>query len=242
MEIHLKDNSYYNATSRARLNDKDSSETKKNYTYNYLKLLPENNEASIAELGCSEGFGLQWLLECGYNNIFGVDSDDYAVDVARKRLGATLDENRILCRDALTYLTSCPSDSLDCVIMFNVIEHIPRDAIIPILKEIKRTLKTGGGFIAQTGNWENPFNIGLFTRDFTHRVMYTQNSLKQVMLMSGFTTDHIRVGSVAYKTTLRNFPVQIISPIMGGIVKFVARCMRAHIKETSTLIFCHARK
>jgi SAM-dependent methyltransferase len=238
----VKDNSYYISTNRQRSSEKDNSETKNNYTYNYLKLLPKNKNASIVELGCSEGFGLQWLIDYGYTNIFGVDSDDYAIDVAKAALRTKTDEARILCSDALTYLTNCESESLDCVIMFNVIEHIPRESVIQILKEIHRTLKTNGCFIAQTGNWENPFNIGLFTRDFTHRVMYTKNSLKQVAIFSGFSPDKIIVCPVKYKTTLRNFPIQILSPIAGFAVKILARCMRSHIRETAALIYCHVRK
>jgi len=192
----------------------------------------------IIDLGCSEGMALDWLVGLGYENIIGVDSDSVAIEIARKKLASKLNANHIICDDALSYLQACEDSSADMICMFNVIEHIPKAVILKMMVEIKRVLKHQGVFLAQTGNWENPFNIGLFTRDFTHEVMYTQNSLRQLMLMSGFPKPGVELGGVRYKTTAHNFPLQIIAPISSWLLKAFALSMRMHIRETSALIYC----
>lgn len=144
--------------------------------------------------------------------------------------------------DALSYLKGCEDNSIEMILMLNVIEHIPKDVILEMMAEIRRTLKQDGYFLAQTGNWENPFNIGLFTRDFTHQVMYTKNSLRQLMLMTGFLEGDVILNAVRYKTTLRNLPFQILGTFAGLLVKGFALCMRMYIRETSPLIYCLVKK
>ena len=87
-------------------------------------------------------------------------------------------------------------------------------------------LKPGGIFIAQTGNFENPFNYGLFADDFTHSIPFTEKSLRQVMLMCGFRSGNIQVLPVKYKTTLTNWPFQISGPVVSFLLKAIALSMR----------------
>jgi len=216
--------------------------TQKSYSYNYLNFLPKSHNAKIVDLGCSEGISLEWLLLNGYQNIVGVDSDEFAIELCRKKFNSKLSDKHIVCFDALSYLKNCEDESVDMVLMLNVIEHIPKETILEIMSEIRRTLKCDGCFLAQTGNWENPFNIGLFTRDFTHQVMYTMNSLRQLMIMSNFDEDEIILKAVRYKLTWRNFPLQISSVFSSWLVKIFSLSMRIHIREMAPIIFCLVRK
>jgi len=234
--------SYYESTRRVQVDDKAKLATQQSYNYNYSSMLPESCNANILDIGCSEGVSLEWFVSNGYLNVTGIDTDEFAIQFAQERLRGKLDGSQIICADAFSYLKKCDDDSLDMIVMFNVIEHIPVDVIVQLVPEIYRVLRKEGVFFAQTGNWENPFNIGLFTRDITHRVMYTKNSLRQLLLMSGFSVNKIKLSPVRYKTTLRNFPLQISSPIAGFIVKMIAMSMRIHINETSPLIYSVAKK
>lgn len=238
----MNDSSFYQATRRHRADNASVAVTCRAYTFNYQHLLPASRQARIIDLGCSEGISLDWLVSHGYKNITGVDSDAVAIDIARKRLGGELDADCMVCMDALAYLRNCVADSADMIVMFNVIEHIPKPVILDMMQEIQRVLKAGGRFLAQTGNWENPFNIGLFARDFTHEVMYTQNSLRQLMLMSRFPEENIELRAVRYRTTLRNFPFHILMPVAGWLLKMTALSMRMHIHETAPLIYCVVTK
>jgi len=128
------------------------------------------------------------------------------------------------------------------IVMLNVIEYIPKSIALDIMYEIRRVMLPNGTFLAQTGNWGKSFNVGLFTRDFTHELMYTKNSLRQLMLMSDFEESGVVLHAVSYKTTLRNFPLQIISPLLGFILSFFVLAMRMHICETALLIYCVVTK
>jgi 2-polyprenyl-3-methyl-5-hydroxy-6-metoxy-1,4-benzoquinol methylase len=238
----VSNNGFYKSTGRDKVDSVAINKTQKSYTFNYAELLPTSIDARIVDLGCSEGISMHWLVQQGYQNVVGIDSDEYAIGIAKSYLADKVNDEALLAVDALEYLKKCDDSSIDMILMFNVIEHIPKQIILEVMAEIQRVLKEGGSFLAQTGNWENPFNIGLFTRDFTHEVMYTQNSLKQLMVMSGFQIQAIHLGVVRYKTTLRNFPLQVFSPIFGKILKIVALVMRIHIRETSPLIYCLVKK
>jgi len=238
----VNNHSFHESTNRGRIDKKAVASAQRLYTFNYLKLLPKSRNSKIIDLGCSEGISLGWLLDNGYQNLVGVDSDSVAIELTKKKYHHQLNIDSIIAIDALSYLKSCDNDSVDMVIMLNVIEHIPKDIILEIMIEIRRILKKGGSFLAQTGNWENPFNIGLFTRDFTHQVMYTRNSLRQLMVIAGFLQAEIKSSPVKYKTTWRNFPLQLLQPFFGWLVKGISACMRMHIRETSPLIYCHVKK
>lgn len=234
--------SFYEATGRESVSASDISASQASYTYNYRHLLPASQQARILDLGCSEGISMEWLSQQGFSNIVGVDSDAVAIKRARERLNGILSEDRFVCDDAMSYLQSCDDGSLDMVVMFNVIEHIPREVILDMMSEINRVLSSNGSFLAQTGNWENPFNIGLFTRDFTHHVMYTKNSLRQLMILSGFSKSQISVQPLRYRLTPRNAPLFVLSPLCGWLVKMFALCMRMRIRETAAIIFCSVKK
>ena len=72
--------------------------------------------------------------------------------------------------------------------MNDVIEHIPYDEIIPTIKLIKTKMKRKGILIIKVVNASNPIT-GSASRynDFTHTVGFTEESLKQVAKISGFT-------------------------------------------------------
>lgn len=234
--------SYYISTRRSSVDQSGYEKAKKLYGHNYGNLLPVDRKAMIIDLGCSEGISLEWLMENGFSNIVGIDSDPFAIEQVNKRLVKQADRFKAVCCDIGSYLKDCPDNSVDMFIMFNVIEHINKNILLDIMSDIKRVLVPGGSFLAQTGNFENPFNIGLFTRDFTHEILFTRSSLQQLMVLSGFEPSSITTGGVKYPTTMRNLALQVISPVVGFMVKLVAKCMRMNIHETATLIFCVTTK
>ena len=238
----MKVSSYYESTGRGRIDSGGVSVAQRSYTYNYFNLLPKSRDARIVDLGCSDGISLEWLLMNGYQNVVGVDSDEAAIGQAREKFKSELNNDQIVCMEAFSYLKECEDNNVDMILMFNVIEHIPKDVILIMVREIRRVLKVGGCFLLQTGNCENPFNIGLFARDFTHRVMYTKNSLRQLMLISGFRGKDVATGALRYQTTLKNVLLQLLAPFMGLVIRMAALSMRMKVKETAPIIYCISYK
>lgn len=234
--------SFYRATDRQRITQESRDAVREQYSHNYTTLLPRERDAHILDLGCSEGIALEWLMDNGYNNVVGVDSDQVAIAQARERLGGKLSSGQVVCADIKEYLENQEDNSVDRIFMFNVIEHLEKPILLNVLAEVRRSLRPDGTFVAQTGNIENPFNLGLFARDFTHQIPFASNSLRQALLMSRFEAGAVEVRPVRYRTTVRNWPLRVAEHLAGWALKKAALTMRIEIRETSALIYCVARK
>lgn len=149
--------------------------------------LPPNN-AVILDLGCSTGGHVSLWRREG-NHVIGADTDEKAIATARMSQPNTV---FYLLHDSLIPL---PDNSVDVVIMLDVIEHVENEKIT--LTEIWRILKPGGRLILTTpyrnifGDWmdgDNLFFIPLYclknrifrqpTRFYRHRHYTTADILK----------------------------------------------------------------
>jgi len=179
---------------------------------------------------------LAWLQDLGYTDLWGVDTDPVAAEQARENLSGDFGTANVVVGDIADFMADQPDGHASAVFLNNVIEHLDHEYALRLVADARRALAPGGVFVATTGNMENPFNLGLFARDFTHRVFFTANSLRQLLILAGFEPDRARVRAVRYKTTARNLPTQLMAPVTGALVKLVARSMRIRIDETAPLI------
>ena len=92
----------------------------------------------------------------------------------------------LLTSDIVSFLAERPQ-SWDCIILKDVIEHLPRKQVIPTLSAIYQALTPGGSVVIETGNLASP--AGMFVRyiDFTHESGFTENSLRQILRAVGFS-------------------------------------------------------
>lgn len=164
----------------------DYSNTKKEqgrytnyFRKNYGKYLPANKKVSILEIGCGTGHFLTFLKGLGYTNVIGVDLSPVNVEICKKHgLNVQLVEG-------FSYLEATET-KFDLVVMNDVIEHIPKDRVIPSLKIIFRNLGDHGTLIIKTLNMANPISLDTLYCDFTHWWGYTEKSLTFVCLEAGF--------------------------------------------------------
>ena len=150
------------------------------YRRNYLNHMPEDKTAPILEIGCGLGQFLSFCRACGYTSASGVDMSTENVAFCRERsLTATLSEGG----EYLTR-TSC---TFGAIVMNDVIEHIPKDGVLPLLRRVLDRLQPGGVLIMKTINAANPL-LGPHGRynDFTHELSWTEESMRQVLEGSGF--------------------------------------------------------
>ncbi len=167
-----------------RGDEKDFLLMEKYFSKNYLKHLPKNKQSLIVDLGCGMGHFLYFLRKNGYKNYFGVDISQECVDFCRKK--KLIEKNQLFCLNAEEFLKK-NRQKFDVVIMNDLIEHIPKDEILPLLDLIRKKLKTKGKLIIKTINCANPVT-GPSSRylDFTHTTGFTEESLSQVLNMVGF--------------------------------------------------------
>jgi len=96
---------------------------------------------TLLEIGCSSGYQLVEFARRGDFETCGVDIDRTAVIHAKEELGL-----RVL--DGSIQEAELPDSSIDLVILFNVLEHLPKP--VDVLREIKRILKPGGYLAIKT--------------------------------------------------------------------------------------------
>lgn len=70
----------------------------------------------------------------------------------------------------------------DLVVMFDVIEHIPRGNSQIFWKNIGRALKEGGFVLCRFPNGNSPFSLPYYNGDLTHQVWLNATSLEQQLL------------------------------------------------------------
>lgn len=131
----------------------------------------------VLDVGCGRGEWLQ-LLASEDIKAQGVDRNRVFVEECR-RAGLTVIE-----ADGLTHLRSLPSESLNVITSFHLVEHLPFETLIKLLDEMVRTLRRGGLLILETPNPENLLVGGCnFYADPTHRHPIPSQTL-QFMLES----------------------------------------------------------
>jgi SAM-dependent methyltransferase len=115
---------------------------------------------NLLEVGCGEGRGIDWLLP-KINHYSAIDKIALVVEELQLRYpqGKFISGN-------IPPLSDYASNSFDCVVSFQVIEHIQDDQLF--LKEIHRVLKPGGLALITTPNRpmslsRNPWHIREYT-------------------------------------------------------------------------------
>ena len=146
----------------------------------YLKnRLPRDKSARILDIGCGFGQMLREIRKLGYTNLSGVDIESSAVDHC---LSQGLSVSRIT--DIKEYR---PDNTFDVVIMSHVLEHIPKDQMIPTVRYIyENLLSPKGTYFVMVPNAQSKTGAYWFYEDFTHEFLFTSGSIFYVLKAAGF--------------------------------------------------------
>ncbi|NND81362.1 MAG: methyltransferase domain-containing protein [Gammaproteobacteria bacterium] len=204
----------------------------------YLPYFPEDKNAKILDMGCGGGLFLKFCLLHGYQNISGLDSDPSLVADITEWIDVD-----VITQDFHEHLGEV-ENTYDAIFMNNVIEHIKKDDLVLLLGEIKRALKPGGVFMATTGNIENPMNLGLFLRDFTHEIGFTLNSLRQACMFGGFEGDKVQAleKDLRFGNKLTHTKYLVESARAEKRLRRIIRAMKMRIDSLAKFIFCVCHK
>jgi len=172
------------------------------YEKEVLKVLPNNKNIKILELGCGSGYFLYVLKKAGYKNLTGVDLGEEQLRVLQK-LGV---RDFVIQDDVFSFLKG--TDKIYNVICaFDLLEHFHKDELLDLLGLIHDCLTLGGKFIFRVPNGEALFPGRIRYGDLTHELTFTRNSLAQVLTVTGF--NHCRF-----------YPVK---PVIHGIKSLARR-------------------
>lgn len=132
-------------------------------------LAAHGRSITVLDAGCGEGYGLAMLADAGAARVVGVDLEAPVIDHVRATYAAG--DPRIEAVRADLSSLPLPTDSVDAVVSFQVIEHL--HDIPGYLAELLRVTRSGGQVLIATPNRltftpdsdvpVNPFHIREFT-------------------------------------------------------------------------------
>ncbi|MBF0491223.1 MAG: class I SAM-dependent methyltransferase [Deltaproteobacteria bacterium] len=163
-------------------NEESLTEWSRGYFEKFLlPHLPHDKKSKIIEIGCGYGRYLKALKENGFTELLGIDISEEQVVYAKEKLG--LDD--IFLADAFSFLEDKTS-VYDTIIACDILEHIDLEDSINLLRACFVALKTGGVLLIQVPNAICPISVHTYG-DITHKRAYTLSSLRQSLLLSGFS-------------------------------------------------------
>ncbi len=147
---------------------------------NYRQFFPASKNARVLDIGVGRGEMLSCMQAWGYVNYQGIDISVSAVDYC-KSIGL----NCAHVADTVDWLNN-NREKFELITILDVLEHIKRDDLLDFLSAIQRSLKAGGKLIVQVPNLQAPDPCLHRYYDITHESGFTEHSLHQVLMASGF--------------------------------------------------------
>lgn len=139
--------------------------------------------SAILDLGCGYGSFLSFLQSKKYTNVTGVDLSTQEISICKK-----LFTSYSFAQENILNFVSRTDAKFDVVYLSHVIEHIKKEDLFVFLEGVKRILNNHGIFVIIAPNSAAYFNAAANRYgDLTHEIGFTELSLRQVLMVSGFS-------------------------------------------------------
>ncbi|QLO06797.1 methyltransferase domain-containing protein (plasmid) [Citrobacter freundii] len=146
---------------------------------------------TVLDAACGLGYG-SYLIQCGTmaKQTIGIDGSDYAIDYANTNFAPEVRNLSFIAGMLPEALYGYADNSVDVVISFETLEHIPDPE--GVLKEFQRILTPGGRVIVsvpndwsdETGEDPNPFHLHVYTLDTIRNQINTHFDIENVTVQS----------------------------------------------------------
>jgi cyclopropane fatty-acyl-phospholipid synthase-like methyltransferase len=113
-------------------------------------------------------------------------------------------ESRIL--DVSRELSTFDPSSFDAVLASNILEHFEPAVATTVVDDIARVLKPGGRLIIVQPNFR--YAARQYFDDYTHRSVFTDVSLPNLLRAHGFLIDHVQPRFLPYSMRNSRLPIQ----------------------------------
>lgn len=143
--------------------------------FNYKKYFPPKLDAEILDIGVGLGEQLICNRKWGYVNSYGIDISPETIDFCKK-MNLKCD----VVADTINFLQQ-NQGKYSVITMSNVIEHIPREQLIDMVKAIYDALSPNGIALISTPNMQAADAHLHFFNDITHLVGFSEHSFRQLL-------------------------------------------------------------
>lgn len=184
------------------------------YDLNFKQLLPADRSAAILDFGCGMGQFLAYLQDRNYSNVTGIDISRSQIDHCHS-LGLTHAHH---VEDSIAFLHA-NSGQFKVIVGLDVMEHLPKSMIIPIMQAIHTALQSGGMFIMRVPNIAAA--IGPWTRymDFTHEMSFDKRSIRQMLEMAHYKDTVIYPNQTYYRRKWLGFGFELVRSWLYMLLK-----------------------
>ena len=163
------------------------------------KYLPKDRSGTILDIGC--GLRAIWLRKIEFSNKIGLEIDE----------GNFINTNGInLIKGDITKKIPLPDESVDCVTMLAVMEHIDEESIPFALEEIHRVLKKGGRFVMTAPVHKAEAIISFLAKIYLlsheeaeeHKEVYDPHKTVQMLKNLGFSPVELKFFELGYNSLI----------------------------------------
>lgn len=146
------------------------------YRQNVLKFILKKylfnlgKDAKIVDIGCGTGGNVQFLSEY-YDNVTGIDNNEFAIKYCRDKA------LKNIVMGELPDLTMIEDNSVDLILLFDVLEHVKDDKFS--LSVLKNKLKAGGYILLTVPAFS--FLWSQHDEDFHHKRRYNLIQIKKML-------------------------------------------------------------
>jgi SAM-dependent methyltransferase len=147
----------------------------------------------VADLGCGYGSFVALLQEAGIEAV-GVDSDPVACEAMR---AANLP---VVEQDVITYLQTIPPASLDGIYSAHLVEHLPYETVLELIRLSRQALEPGGRLLLATPDPRALVShLEFYHMHFGHKAFYHPRLLSFFLDYCGF--EKIKAGENPYTSS-----------------------------------------
>lgn len=175
------------------------------FRLNYGPFLPSDPKAAILDLGCGPGDFLRFLAREGYSNTLGVEVSPEQVEYCRAEEMTNVE----LVEEPVEFLKA-QEGTFDFVMMRDVLEHIEKPKVVPLLASVRDALKPGGLLVLRVPNAVGvaaPYSRYI---DFTHELSFTELSLAQVLMEARFSEVKVYPKKIFYRSGLKGRAFEVV--------------------------------
>jgi SAM-dependent methyltransferase len=191
----------------------------------------------VLDFGCGFGQMLHALKEAGITTAEGIDIEPAAIRFCRER--------GFVCTDAAEspeFYREC-AGSFDFVLMSHVLEHFPKEQVIPQLEKLKGLLKPGGALIVMVPNAQSHTGAYWAYEDFTHHLLFTSGSLYYVLRAAGYAhIEFLDIDCTEGMSTIKRVLKQVLLGYYRFRYRFWNRITTSAVHRPSPLIFSYEIK
>ncbi|MEY3901874.1 MAG: hypothetical protein RL189_1180 [Pseudomonadota bacterium] len=192
-------------------------------------------EASILEIGPGRGALLRLLRSSGFQNLTAFEictsfADDLRADGYSVCSGSS----------AVGFLRTLPPESIDALLLVDVLEHFPLEEGLDFLCESRRVIKPDGRIVIQTPNASGLFGINTFVADPTHATPWNELRLMAALRGSGFS--YVNCQPMRLPASPANLVRETLRGIIFAGVRFLTRlCGVTPVQVLTHNLVCEAR-